>query len=343
MSTHLLRALQNAHAFDSTPPEAQLASLHVPFDFLTGSRAYEDTLARAVRRGERIALIGASGSGKTSITEHVLGGFVHDVAPIRVRVDMMTPSVSTHPPDFAKHVVHTVRKYIDDHHARPDRRKASKTDDTAHGIADKRPVKVTVGAGLPWLKGDLAVELGGVVHTRAVSGEDIVEQAQLILQIIAARGVTPVLVLPDTDHWIRRAGLDPEPLIAGFFGSTLRMIAERLSTAAVIAVHETYLPDPAYREASGFLESRITLPEIPSPDAIGAILRHRARATDDDTHRRTGDLVDPDALERLFAHYQASNRNLRKVIQTAHGALAHACDEPAAAIGRRHVELALTE
>ncbi|MBV6760563.1 hypothetical protein [Rhodococcus opacus] len=256
---------------------------------------------------------------------------------------MMTPSVSTHPPDFAKHVMHTVRKYIDDHHARPDRRKASKTDDTAHGIADKRPVKVTVGAGLPWLKGDLAVELGGVVHTRAVSGEDIVEQAQLILQIIAARGVTPVLVLPDTDHWIRRADLDPEPLIAGFFGSTLRMIAERLSTAAVIAVHETYLPDPAYREASGFLESRITLPEIPSPDAIGAILLHRARTTDDDTHWRTGDLVDPDALECLFAHYRASNRNLRKVIQTAHGALAHACDEPAAAIGRRHVELALTE
>ncbi|TQC44559.1 hypothetical protein EEB14_36785 [Rhodococcus sp. WS4] len=343
MSAQLLRVLQNAHAFDSTPPEAQLASLHVPFDFLTGAAAYEDTLARAVRRGERVALIGASGSGKTSTTEHVLGGFAEDVAPIRVRVDMMAPSVSTNPSDFAAHLVHTVRKYIDDRGVRPDRRKASRHDDTARGVVDKRPVKVSVGAGMPWLKGDLAVELGGVVHTRTVSGEDIVEQAQLILQIITARGIRPVLVLPDTDHWIRRAGLDPSPLIAGFFGSTLRMIAERLSTAAVIAVHDTYLPDPAYREASGFLESRISLPEIPSPGALGTILLHRARATDVGNHWQIHDLVDPHALEYLFAHYRASHRNLRKVIQTAHGALAHACDELSDTIGRRHVELALTE
>jgi hypothetical protein len=56
----------------------------------------------------------------------------------------------------------------------------------------------------------------------------------------------------------------------------IRVLAEDLSTAAVVAVHPTYRADAEYQSAAGFLDTTIHLPAIPSPAAVGQVVGRRA-------------------------------------------------------------------
>ena len=86
MSLPLLRHLQAEHAFDPSPIRHDLGVYHVPFDQLAPGTSPEERLAGAARRGERVAIVGRSGSGKSSLIEHVLGPAVPGIAPIPVPV-----------------------------------------------------------------------------------------------------------------------------------------------------------------------------------------------------------------------------------------------------------------
>lgn len=61
-----LAVLVDAYVFESSPSRHDLGALHVPFDDLIGVSATESLLDKAVRRGENVALIGGTGSGKSS-------------------------------------------------------------------------------------------------------------------------------------------------------------------------------------------------------------------------------------------------------------------------------------
>jgi hypothetical protein len=86
MSRDLLLRLQRGHAFDHSPLRHDLGVYHVPFDQLAPVRSPEDLLAGAAQRAERVAIVGRSGSGKSSLIEHVLGPSTEGVAPIAVPV-----------------------------------------------------------------------------------------------------------------------------------------------------------------------------------------------------------------------------------------------------------------
>jgi len=105
----------------------------------------------------------------------------------------------------------------------------------------------------------------------------------------------------------------PEPMLAGFFGRIVRLIAESLpNAAAVIAVHDTYLSNSNYRDATGFLESRITLPLIPTAAGLGQIVALRARrGLKTGEHVVLNDIIDDSALQRLYGNYQAAGPSLR--------------------------------
>ncbi|WP_338887823.1 hypothetical protein [Rhodococcus sovatensis] len=335
MTSDLLRKLHASRAFDPTPSRSQMAELHVPFDLLLGSTDYESRFRQAVMRGDRIALIGASGAGKSSTTEFVLNGTnVGSIAPLRIRMGMQTDAIVAEPSTFPSLLVSSIARQLDRD------KKVRKADQLVRGGTHKRPVTLSLGGGISWLTGELALELGSVV-TEPLTGEDVVEQAIKVLNLIRRRGLEPTLVFDDTDQWIRRPGIgtDPEPRIAAFFGPTLRMIADRLPAASVIAVHTDYVQSPHFDQAHDFLDTRITLPNL-DRSLVGKLVTRRARNACDVRDLRTDQFIRRNALDRLFDLYLERN-SVRRMLRNLNDALVRACDDGASAVETAHVVAAI--
>ena len=97
-----LQMLADRYAFESSPTRHDLGALHVPFDDLTQPGQTEARLDAAVRRREPVALIGASGSGKSSAIAHMLGPLAESVAPLFVPLAAICqPRPSAHPPTWS--------------------------------------------------------------------------------------------------------------------------------------------------------------------------------------------------------------------------------------------------
>jgi len=113
---NLLQMMHQVAALDPSPVRSGLTGVHVPFDVLTASTNYEAAAAAAVTSTARLAVIGPSGSGKSSFIGHVMDALPHThgvgqgVAALRIPVDAEDPAVVTEPAAFAAHVVRTVAR-----------------------------------------------------------------------------------------------------------------------------------------------------------------------------------------------------------------------------------------
>lgn len=346
MTADLLLLLREQHVFDPAPRHAELFRFHVPFDSLTGGAGCEHTLDAALRRGEQVALIGSSGSGKSSVISFVLGPLVEDLAPLPIPVSLENEDVATSPVAFSAHLVRTVARYIayaqpaDEDDARRILREATPTVRSVR----RRPTKVSVAPSWMGVRLELAAELDSATSppTRR-SGQEVIDQARRILELISARDLLPVLVFDDTDKWLQvSAPADSARLVDGFFGRVVRLMAEELPAAAVIAVHDQYITQPGYRSAEGFIESSVHVPPVPDVAGLGRILSQRIS---DITDQPLGDLLTPVALRLLMRHYLRGRTGdlRRRVMYVAHTALARACDDAAPAITERHMRLAISE
>ncbi len=109
MTLARLKLLRDNYAFDATPKFNDVGVYHVPFESMSAGTPVERRFRDGALRGERIALIGDSGCGKTSLVSYVLGPTAESVAPIlstgpfaRARRDQREPDsrhdhLATHP------------------------------------------------------------------------------------------------------------------------------------------------------------------------------------------------------------------------------------------------------
>ncbi len=334
-----LRVLADHNAFNPNPLHATLSALHVPFDAMLGTGACERAVDRAIRQGRRVALVGATGTGKSSVIEHVLGPLVEGLAPLNVPVALERPEIATEPAAFADHLASLIARWV--RYAQPD--DAGQVD----AITRRRGAATQKFSVAPsWLeaKVELGYELQRAAEQPVTSATERITQAAQLLDLINADGLVPVIVLDDTDRWLATSWQpDSVRLRQGFFGRIVRLIADELGAAAAVAVHPEYLADPAYQQAQGFLEPVVTVPPIPGPQAVAAILRRRCElALPGDN---TGSLVTPAAAAILYDGYaRAGTGNIRRdLMLPATGALALAVDDLADVIDERHVVAALTE
>jgi len=348
-----LELLHDAGAFNPSPRQQTLYATHVPFDTMTASRGCERALAAALRRHERVALLGSSGAGKSSVIAATLHPLVEDLVPLPLPVAVERPEVAGDPVAFVRHLVQVVSRLVQ--RSVPERAGQARRIEKETRPKYKRAKAVSVAPGLVGISVRLAYELDAAVQEPSTTSDQVMDQGRQILDLFRADGLTPVLVLDDTDRWLSAPWLpDNRAVRSAFFATVPRLLAEELDSAAVIAVHPTYVDDDAYRAARGFLSRTIAVPAVPSAGAVAAILQRRialaldGRGTAADPDADGVDLtemLDSAALVSLFDYYTGRpsdvRRNLLLVVQAA---LTLAVDDPdAARIERRHVELAIAE
>jgi len=348
MSRALLAALRDHGAFDPAPRHSELHDVHVPFDELLCSRSCETALLAGLHRGDRLALVGSSGAGKSSIIAGTLGPLVEGIFPVSIPVAVERSDVARDASEFVRHLVRTVSRMLAEQLpalGRQIRRLQAGTEQAPDRVS-RMYANLPLPAGL---RPALGYELQRVVREPAPTSAQVLDQGRELLGLIADDGLTPILVLDDTDRWLTTLRTDSESVRREFFSTIPRLLAEDLAVAAVVAVHPTYLRDRAYREARGFLSGTITVPRVPDSAGLAKILARRCEIALFRTQFATVDTADvpailtPAALVRLFEHYAAGAGDLRRdMLLVAHLALTLALDDGAEAIEAAHIDLAIT-
>lgn len=328
--TLTLHQLDDNFVFESTPKRPHLGGFHVRFDDLIGNQRTEARLDKAIRNREPVALIGPSGSGKSSVIAFVLGSQAPSLAPMYVPVAAMPSGDIGTPTKLADHMLNTIAKF-----AGPEGRSAleSVADETTTLTKSRR---AGIGLGWRWLHGDLASEVERQIQleTRATL-DDKADALGRVFAAIRAQKLRPVLIFDDTDRWLQ-GGLGG--FTEYFFVECVRWLLD-LTAPIVMAVHPTYLTDSNPQTILRHLDTQIRIPQVEDADGIGAILGRRIE-------RRVGvdnpdvlEVLSHEALEAVLSVYRETG-SLRRAIQVCHIALHEAISDSESTIGASHIRAA---
>lgn len=349
MTHEALRAVDDTRAFEATRRFEELSLYHVPFDELNGDNHTEAALTRIVANEGRAAIIGPSGSGKSSLISAVLGPLALDlperIVPLRVPVATESDETVTDPGAMARHLVRYVTRW-----ASSERFSQAEQEEFRRGVAE---ISRRAGAGktreyhagLPlWLANvEFArqVQVTGEEYESKASGADAVEYLKRLLALFASHELLAVFVFDDSDTWLRMPELDRTAVANAFFLRTIRMITEELAAGLVLAVHDNYLELPGYREASEWLSGEIRVPRlIDSRLGIESILRNRLVAAEVDAPIE--DVMETEAIGHLGAHYDGE-KTIRDVLRIAQRSLQHALSDGMDLITANLIEQAIAE
>lgn len=340
-----LRRLEEVGAFDPTLPFGALAALHVPFDELAGPPArVEARMISALQRGGRVGLIGASGTGKSSVISAVLQSNRELFAPILVPASSQSERMMAEPVEVAGHLITTITRaarqvgYLGAGEEQEALRRTAPT----RRIGRSR--QATLTAGVPWLQGKLATDVGDQVADVPVGLDERQEVLDQVLAAVAGQGLIPVLVFDDTDRWIDGVGFEhPTRTVDGFFRRVLRWVSE-LDCALVVAVHRGYLaPSGARAHLLEALDTPVDLPPLPDLDALARIVRRRITVAFEDSDAATPALHTVMSLEALATAFEDYRRSgLRRAIGHIHLALLDACAIGTETITRPHLASAIS-
>ena len=163
---------------------------------------------------------------------------------MRIPVAMERPEVATDPAAFAQHLITLVRRWVTT--SLPARA------GSAAALAPRRKGVTTQKFSIApaWMDGkvDLAYELSQASATDPTSATQTIQQARQLIDLVVSDDLRPVIVLDDTDRWLSTSYQpDSSTVRRAFFGRVVRILAEDLGTAAIVALLPSYLDDPAYQ------------------------------------------------------------------------------------------------
>ncbi len=336
MSREALAALREANSLAQTPTFEQLEVYHVPFDELTARPTVESTLQYWSTHRGKVALIGDSGAGKSSVMASVLGALNEavpaELVPTRIPVDVADSRTVKEVGPFGRHVIRHILEW-----AAPEALGAAERETIERSLADlerrsgrRRRAGFSLGSSrlLP-VDASLQADLAGaaVDFERQLHGGDVLLALKRLLMLFRARGLEPFLIFDDTDAWLQLPGQEDtaRDLATGFFGNNVRMLTRELDCGFALAVHRSYLSLPSYQALADSLEP-VELPTLPDPEsAIRAIFQRRIEVDELDVD--LDDVFDHDSIAALAAVY-ADLPDLRKVLAIGGLAVRKAHDDP---------------
>jgi energy-coupling factor transporter ATP-binding protein EcfA2 len=348
MTQVALAALREGNALAQTLTFEQLEAYHVPFDQLTKANEVEHELKYWAARRGRVALIGDSGAGKSSVMASVLGAFSHSVpdnlVPTRIPVELADSSTITEVGAFGRHIVRHILNW-----AAPEALSSTEREEIERRLSDlerrsgrRRRAGFSLGTGrlLP-VDASLSGDLTGAASDfeRQLGNGDVVLALRRLVDLFRARELEPFLVFDDTDAWLQLPGQEDvaRELATGFFGSNVRMLSREIDCGFVLAVHRSYLSLPAYQTIADSLEA-VDLPTFPDPfAAIVAILQRRIDV--DEIGIGVNDAFAEDAIQALASIY-SDVPDLRRIMAIAGLAVRKAHDDEEATVVTREAVIA---
>ena len=340
MSHSLLVQLREAHAFDHAPLRHDLGLYHVRYTELTG-RSLEERLGKGLLSGECLAVVGVSGSGKSSLIQHVLGPLAEGVAPITVPVSVEAIDRVTDVREVVSLVVQAIVDQPETDLRYTDQQEALSGAATLRSTRDRGSWVGSIGAN--WKGAGLSLALERQAPTHEVlnrSAASALESLQTLLMRIGREDLVPVLVFDDTDRWLASPGTPRREAARTFFSDVLPAL-RGLSASIVVAAQTAYFEDPELRDhLDRTLSDRVEIPALPSLEALGKVLESRIRWHGGDGQGLC-EVIAHEAVERLYGLYVTEfGGSLRKVIGTVHVALTDACESGHERIGRDVLEQA---
>lgn len=272
----------------------------------------------------------AMGAGKSSVLAYALttaNGF----AALPISVAPESDETVTDPGAFAQHAVRVISTWAAEVEMLP----GDSRDELLRAVADSqvlpsrsKQTHAGIALQLPWLvKGELARDIRRELEPSIELERSAVEHLEALkrlARLIRAIELEPLLIIDDSDRWLRRG--EPRPGIVGaFFGRVVRELSQ-LEIGFAVAVHEHYLRLPEYRDATpGVLSARIDVPKLTAAEQLNDIIDHRVRVRVFVGEGRASEILDPNALDRLWAFYASdANQSLRVTLQIAHTAVTEA-------------------
>ena len=315
---------------------------------MTGTHGCEQALAAALRRSERVTLVGTSGAGKSSVIAATLHPMVEDLVPLPIPVAVEKPAVAGDPVAFVRHLVQVVSRLVQ--LSEPDRGRQARRIEGETQPKVKRGKAFSVAPGLVGVSVRLAYELEAAVHEPSTTSDQIMEQGRQILDLFRSRGLTPVLVLDDTDRWLTATWLPDSRADPG----------RVLHHHPAIAVRGTGRSGGHRRAPDLSGRRRLSrCPRVPVPDDHGArgAVGRRGRGDPAPTDRaghgghgtcrrsRCNDVLADAALVTVHDYYASRPSDVRRnLLLILHAALTLAVDDPdTVRIERGHIELAIAE
>jgi len=297
------------------PPVAfrDLADYHLDFEELAGSLLEADLRERAEREAGCAAVVGTSGSGKSSLIAAVAASLSPTRFPVRVQ-GISDESALTRE-GFALHIARETLRALDAIQVgRPRERKIRPARDMIARTVSRtsRSGSLSLGISVPVeFKAQVGTMAREVIEER--NAASINQAVDRLIDITAKFERRLLLVVEDTDVFMPPDPIDTadEARPRRFVDHVLTYLARDFPASSMVAVNTRY---------EG-LVPRGTVPSfvIPSlrPEAIGRLIEHYALRSG--LHITAADVAEPDALAYVAGRY-AEMHDVRRTLELLHKA-----------------------
>jgi Cdc6-like AAA superfamily ATPase len=348
----MLETIARQRVFASVTRHEELVELYVTSDRLIGAQGDQRPEVRMMRTLANeppprfLQILGPTGAGKTSMILRVLADLArrepstllrpHEILLVNVGDD---PSRLDSPAAF----MHTMVQLV----ARQGHRFSSVSPEVlVAAAADERTTtgpQVSHRATIDAKVFSYSAELKEAYET-AKFGDDPTRARQDFEDVLTlvSKEHRPVILIDDTEHFVHRGadgGVDVDS-VSNLFHHGIRALAELQRVDVIVAIHPRYQDVPAVQEVgSRFGFEAIDVPALRADSdkpGLSEILAKRLARHGIEV--AIGDVVSPEVVSQLEAHYFANDHDLRAVLELAAGAASRAVDDAAERIEPRHLQ-----